>query len=71
MIPKPEDVLMADSDYQELAAKFPKLNLAIQESMKEYCRRLLDHVAEKCTVDWGNGFTLIEKDEILKIKDEL
>lgn len=70
MIPKAEDVL------REKGILFTDFissshHGAVSEAMKEYGRRLLDHVANKCTDDWGNGFTLIEQDEILKIKDEL
>jgi len=43
----------------------------VNEAIKKYARQVLDHVAEKCTVDWGNGFTLIDKESIINIKDEL
>lgn len=77
MIPKTEEVIdsFGINGFDPHSFKISHLDKIdkkiISTMMKEYGRRLLDHVADKCTDDWGNGFTLIEQDEILKIKDEL
>jgi len=74
MIPKAEDVL------REKGILFTDFissshHGAVSEAMKEYGRRLLDHVAEVAEVkSTGSGFLheyVVDKQSILKIKDEL
>jgi len=69
MIQKTELFLMAQEGYSDLAKDYPKLDKNIQEAMREYSRLLLDHVAEQA-IDYNN-FEVVDKEEILKIKDEL
>ena len=66
MIPKPEEVFLESLKLNKDKFACP---LSIQNAMREYGRRLLDHVAEQA-INYNN-FEVVDKEEILKIKDEL
>lgn len=70
MIPKPEEVLNESGVFLTDWEKTRVFN-----AMKEYGRRLLDHVAEEAKIKLfnnlaGSGYE-VDKQSILKIKDEL
>jgi hypothetical protein len=72
MIPKPQEMLK-DYYFDDLK------KIMIQSIMREYGRRLLDHVAEvaelnhsEIPIELGGGTHFyVDKQSILKIKDEL
>ena len=73
MIPKAKEVMFEYVSMDEL--KWSETKIDIELAMKEYGRRLLDHVAEVAEVkSTGSGFLheyVVDKQSILKIKDEL
>jgi len=76
MIPKPEEVLIEAIGQTRWNLDGSVTKAQLNWALKEYGRRLLDHVAEvaktKKTGNSGSWFDAsVDKQSILKIKDEL